>query len=122
MKAAIVKTAGATPVYGEFPEPVAEAGEVVIQVEASALSHLTKGRAAGTHYSSTGGLPLVPGVDGVGRKVDSGERVFFVLPRAPFGGMAERVPVASAHCVPVPDALDSITAAAIGNPGMSSWA
>jgi NADPH:quinone reductase-like Zn-dependent oxidoreductase len=122
MKAAIVRTAGAAPVYGEFPEPVTEAGEVLIQVEASALSNLTKGRASGQHYSSTGGLPLVPGVDGVGRKIGSGERVFFVVPRAPFGGMAERVPVPAAHCVPVPDALDSITAAAIGNPGMSSWA
>jgi NADPH:quinone reductase-like Zn-dependent oxidoreductase len=122
MKAAIVRTAGAAPVYGEFPEPVAEAGEVIVQVEASALSHLTKGRASGQHYSSTAGLPLVPGVDGVGRKVGSGERVFFMLPRAPFGGMAERVPVAATNCVPVPDALDSVTAASIGNPGMSSWA
>ena len=122
MKAAIVKTAGSAPVYGEFRDPVAEAGEVLIQVEASALSHLTKARASGQHYSSTAGLPLVPGFDGVGRRVDSGRRVFFVLPRAPFGGMAERVPVDAGHCVPVPDALDSITAAALGNPGMSSWA
>jgi NADPH:quinone reductase-like Zn-dependent oxidoreductase len=122
MRAAIVKAAGATPVYGEFREPVAEAGEVLVRVEASALSHVTKARASGKHYSSTAGMPLVPGIDGVGRRVDSGQRVFFVLPRASFGGMAERVPVAATHCVLVPDALDSVTAAAIGNPGMSSWA
>ncbi len=30
--------------------------------------------------------------------------------------------VPSAHHVPLPDALDDITAAAIANPGMSSWA
>jgi NADPH:quinone reductase-like Zn-dependent oxidoreductase len=48
--------------------------------------------------------------------------MFFVLPRAPFGGMAERAPVALAQCVAVPDALDSVTAAAVGNPGMSAWA
>jgi NADPH:quinone reductase-like Zn-dependent oxidoreductase len=122
MKAIIVKTAGAAPVFGEFREPVAEAGEVLLQVEASALSHVTKARASGKHYSSGGELPFVPGIDGVGRRVDSAQRVFFVLPRAPFGGMAERVPVPVAHCVPVPDGLDSIMAAALGNPGMSSWA
>ena len=122
MKAAIVKAAGATPVYGEFREPVAEAGEVLVRVEASALSHVTKARASGKHYSSTAGMPLVPGIDGVGCRIDSGQRVFFVLPRASFGGMAERVPVVATHCVLVPDALDSVTAAAIGNPGMSSWA
>jgi NADPH:quinone reductase-like Zn-dependent oxidoreductase len=122
MKAAIVNIAGSAPAYGEFREPVAEAGEVIIQVEASALSRLTMARASGKHYSSTTDLPLVPGIDGVGRTIGSSQRVFFMLPRAPFGGMAERVPVASAHCVPVPAGLDSITAAAIGNPGMSSWA
>ena len=36
--------------------------------------------------------------------------------------MAERTVVAEQSCVPVPDALDDVTAAAIANPGMSSWA
>lgn len=36
--------------------------------------------------------------------------------------MAERTVVSSAQCLPLPDDLDDATAAAIANPGMSSWA
>jgi NADPH:quinone reductase-like Zn-dependent oxidoreductase len=63
----------------------------------------------------------VVGIDGVGR-LDDGDRVYFVLPRAPHGSMAERTVVASAQCIALPDELDDVTAAAIANPGMSSWA
>ncbi len=44
------------------------------------------------------------------------------MPRAPYGSMAERVSVPTAQCLPLPDELDDVTAAAIANPGMSSWA
>ena len=120
MKAAIVREAGAPPVYGEFEEPTPRAGEARVAVTASALSNLTRSRASGAHYSSAGRLPFVPGVDGVGR-LDDGQRVYFVLPRSPFGGMGERTVVDAERCVPVPDGLDDVTAAAIANPGMSSW-
>jgi NADPH:quinone reductase-like Zn-dependent oxidoreductase len=72
------------------------------------------------HYSSADKLPFVPGVDGVGR-LDDGQRVYFVLPRSPFGGMGERTVVDAERCLPVPDGLDDVTASAIANPGMSSW-
>jgi NADPH:quinone reductase-like Zn-dependent oxidoreductase len=36
--------------------------------------------------------------------------------------MAERASVPAAHCLALPDDLDDVTAAAIANPGMSSWA
>jgi NADPH:quinone reductase-like Zn-dependent oxidoreductase len=121
MKAAIVGGPGQTPVYGDFPEPIPAAGEAKIDVTAAALSPLVKGRAAGSHYSASGSYPHVVGVDGVGRLAD-GQRVYFVLPRAPYGSMAEQAVVPSAQCVAVPDAVDDVTAAAIANPGMSSWA
>jgi len=57
MKAAIVKGAGKTPVYDEFPEPAPQPGLELITVRASALSQFTKSRAAGTHYSAEGGFP-----------------------------------------------------------------
>ncbi|BCH52969.1 quinone oxidoreductase family protein [Agrobacterium vitis] len=120
MKAAIVYGAKQTPLYGDFEEPVAQTGETLITVSAAALSHLVKSRASGTHYSSSGSFPFVVGIDGVGRK-ENGERVYFALPKAPFGSMAERTVVASVQCLAVPDNLDDITAAAIVNPGMSSW-
>lgn len=122
MKAAIVTQAGQkAPVYGDFEEPVAGPGEAIVQVAAAAISPLVRGRAAGTHYSSGGAFPFVAGVDGVGR-LEDGRRVAFALPRAPFGTMAERTAVPEAHIVPLPDALDDVTAAALINPGMSSFA
>ena len=121
MKAAIVLRAGQTPVYGDFDEPVPSSGEHRITVTAAALSQVVKSRASGAHYSSSGQFPFVVGVDGVGR-LDDGRRVFFVLPKAPYGSMAERAVISSAQCLPLPDDLDDVTAAAIANPGMSSWA
>ena len=121
MKAAVVTAAGRTPVYSDFPTPTAKPGEELISVRASALSQFSKSRASGSHYSSGGGFPLVAGSDGVGVTQD-GKRVYFVLPEAPFGALAEFCPVISNKCVKLPDALDDITAAAIANPGMSAWA
>jgi NADPH:quinone reductase-like Zn-dependent oxidoreductase len=51
-----------------------------------------------------------------------GRRVYFAFPRAPLGAMAERVAVRADYTVVLPDNVDDITAAAIANPGMSSWA
>ena len=121
MKAAILRESGKTPVFGDFDDPAPRSGEELITVTASALSHVTKSRASGSHYSSPGSLPAVVGMDGVGRTQD-GRRVYFVLPKAPFGGMAEKVAVRREQCVPLPDDVDDVTAAAIAIPGMSSWA
>jgi len=120
MKAAIVKGAGKTPVYDEFPEPAPQPGLELITVRASALSQFTKSRAAGTHYSAEGGFPTVAGSDGVGKTQD-GRRVYFALPEEPYGAMAEKSVVRSQQCIELPDDLDDITAAAIANPGMSAW-
>jgi NADPH:quinone reductase-like Zn-dependent oxidoreductase len=121
MRAAIVTAAGQPPIHGSFPEPEPTGGERRIRVTAAAISQVVKSRAAGVHYSSTHPLPFVVGVDGVGR-LDDGSRVYFALPRAPYGSMAEQTVVPAGQCLPLPDDLDDITAAAIANPGMSSWA
>lgn len=119
MKAAVVHDFNAPPRYADFEAPVAGPGEVVVQVSACALSQLVRAQAAGKHYSS-GMPPVVPGVDGVGRLVD-GRRVYFAFPRMPFGAMAQTTVVSARQCVPVPDEVDDVTAAAFANPGMSSW-
>ncbi len=121
MKAAVVTALGATPVYADFDDPVAGNGETIVRVDAAALSHVTRSRASGTHYSAGDEVRFVPGVDGVGRLAD-GRRVYFLAPEAPFGSMAERALVRASHCVPLPDDLDDVTAAALAIPGMSSWA
>jgi NADPH:quinone reductase-like Zn-dependent oxidoreductase len=121
MKAAIVQQAGQSPICGEFEPPAPAAGENLIKVTASAISPVAKSRASGAHYSARNQFPFIAGIDGVGR-CDDGTRVYFVLPRAPFGSMAEQTVVPVAQCLPLPDDLDDITAAAIANPGLSSWA
>ena len=121
MRAAVVTAAGKAPVYDHFAIPVAAAGEELITVRASAWSQFSKSRTSGSHYSSDSGFPAVAGADGVGVTRD-GRRVYFVLPRAPFGALAEFCPASSDQCVKLPDALDEVTAAAIANPGMSAWA
>jgi NADPH:quinone reductase-like Zn-dependent oxidoreductase len=121
MKAAVVTEPGKTPVYADFREPAPQAGEELIDVAASALSQVTKSRASGSHYTAPGSLPAVVGIDGVGRTRD-GQRVYFVMPEAPFGGMGEKTVVDRERCVPLPDGVDDVTAAAVAIPGMSSWA
>jgi NADPH:quinone reductase-like Zn-dependent oxidoreductase len=121
MNAAVITKPGSTPVFADFDDPVPRVDEELVVVSASALSQVTKSRASGSHHTCPGGLPAVAGIDGVGRTQD-GRRVYFVLPAAPFGGMAEKVAVRRDQCIPLPDDVDGITGAAIAIPGMSSWA
>lgn len=121
MKAAVIRERGKNPVFGDFDAPSPQAGQDIVRVTASALAPLVKVRAAGTHYSATTALPAVAGVDGVGTLPD-GRRVYFMLPTAPFGGLAEQTLVPTGDTVPVPDGVSDVLAAALANPGMSSWA
>jgi NADPH:quinone reductase-like Zn-dependent oxidoreductase len=121
MKAAVVNGPGQKPRYTDFPDPVAKEGEERISVRAAALSHFTKSRASGAHYSAHGIFPAVAGADGVGTTQD-GRRVYFVLPEAPNGTMAETAVVRSSQCIDLPIEINDVTGAAIANPGMSAWA
>jgi NADPH2:quinone reductase len=120
MYAAVVSTLGQPPQYQQFPEPIPEENEVLIHVRAAGLHPIVKARASGAHYSSDGVLPLVPGVDGVGT-LEDGSRVFFGFSRPPFGSMAERTVTRRSMCLPLPDGIEDVQAAAIANPGMSAW-
>jgi len=121
VKAAVVHSFGGPPRYADFGEPAAQGDEVVIAVKAASLTQLVRAQAAGKHYSSGNNLPFVPGADGVGRLAD-GTRVFFAFPRSPYGSMAQRSVTGVSKCIPLPDELDDVIAAAAANPGMSSWA
>ncbi|WP_127533757.1 quinone oxidoreductase family protein [Paenibacillus kobensis] len=121
MKAAIVKEKGTIPVLGQFNSPVAAGGEILIQVSAAALSRVSKFRSMGMHYSSSVNFPIVAGLDGVGT-LEDGTRVYFAMPAAPYGSLAEQTIVNAKLTVRLPDGIDDLTAAAIANPAMSSWA
>jgi len=120
MNAAVVQAFDAPPTYSTFDDPIAGDGEQLVTVTAAALHQIVKALANGSHYGSTGLLPFVPGVDGVGRLAD-GSRVFFGGARPPFGTFAQKSIAGSFMLIPVPDAIDDATAAGIANPAMSSW-
>jgi NADPH:quinone reductase-like Zn-dependent oxidoreductase len=120
MRAAVVQTLGQSPRYQEFADPTPTENEVLIQVRAAGLHPVVKAIASGSHYSSAGLVPLVAGVDAIGTRPD-GERVYCGAPRKPWGTMAELCAVPASMCVPVPEGVDDLQAAAIGNPGMSAW-
>jgi len=44
-----------------------------------------------------------------------------MIPRHPYGGMADRTVVRRGMWLPVPDGIDDVTAAAFANPGMAAW-
>lgn len=120
MHAAVVEQFGRVPTWRQFPEPVAAEGEVVVEVVATGLHPRVRSQAAGSHYTSEGSLPLVPGVDAVGRFPDGSLR-YFVASSETRGTMAERVVADPRASVVLPDGADPVAVAAGANPVMSSW-
>lgn len=121
MKAALVAAWGEAPRCQDVQEPgPAGEHEALVDVLAAALSPRVRSQAAGSHYTSTGELPLIPGIDGVGRMAD-GSIVYFLLPDTAKGAMAERVVVDRRRCVPLPADVDAVAIAAAMNPAMASW-
>lgn len=120
MKAAVLHELGKVPQYEEFPDPAVQENEIVVEVRAAALKPIDRQMATGSHYASARNLPVVCGTDGIGL-LEDGRRIFFAGPRPPYGAMAERTVIPKPRCVPIPDAVDDVTAAAIFNPGLSAW-
>src|SRR5262249_33260410 len=121
MKAAVVSSFNTVPRYEEFPDP-ARTGDhgMVIDVIAAGLHPRVRSQADGSHYTSTGELPLVPGIDGVGRGADGLLR-YFVLPETRVGSMAQRTVIDARRSIVLPEESDPIKVAAAMNPAMSSW-
>jgi NADPH2:quinone reductase len=109
------------PAHATLRSPPLGGAKSELGVCAAGLHPIVKALAKGTHYGSSGELPFVAGIDGVG-KLEDGTRVFFGIARSPFGTFAERALAASWMCLPLPEAIDDVTAAGIANPAMSSWA
>lgn len=121
MKAAVITSFDRPPRYDNFAEPVPQgSGEMLVDVLAAGLHHLTRGRASGAHYSGGVELPFVPGVDGVGRGTD-GKLRYFVQGPGQVGTMAERTVVELDHSIDLPSDADPVTVAAAMNPAMGSW-
>ena len=120
MKAAVVTDFAQPPHYADFPEPIAGKDEVVVEVLAAGLHPRVRSQAGGFHYTSTGELPLVPGVDAVVRDPEGKVR-YAVLDDSTMGSMAERTVIGLNRSVVLPDEVDPVVVAAAMNPAMSSW-
>ncbi|MCA2229845.1 quinone oxidoreductase family protein [Nonomuraea aurantiaca] len=121
MHAAVISAADAPPVYREHPDPTEHDGdELVVEVLAAGLHHLTRSRANGSHYSSNGMYPLVPGVDGVVRDREGNLR-YVVMDDTALGTFADHTLIDPRRSVILPDGIDPVQIAAAMNPAMSSW-
>ena len=121
MRAAVVTTFDSAPRYQQFPTPVpAGDDEMLVDVLAAGLHQRVRSQADGSHYTSTDELPLVPGIDGVGRGPDGSLR-YFVLPDTSVGSMAEQTVINLRQSVELPYTIDPVVVAAAMNPAMSSW-
>ncbi len=121
MHAAVVTSFDEPPHYQDIavPTPSTDDQELV-EVLAVGLHPRVRTDASGRHYTSTGKLPTIPGVDGVGR-LDDGRRVYFVADDELPGPMAQRAVVDMRRTVALPEDADDEMIAAAMNPAMSSW-
>jgi NADPH:quinone reductase-like Zn-dependent oxidoreductase len=121
MHAAVVTSFTEPPHYRPFDDPVARGEhEEIVRVLAAGLHPRVRSQANGSHYTSTGELPLIPGIDGVGRTA-GGELVYFVLTDTMWGSMAEQTVIGRRRSVRLAPEADVATIAAAMNPAMSSW-
>src|ERR1700761_4510253 len=90
LKPAVVAAFTQPPRYEDFADPVAaNSGELVVDVVVAALHPRVRSQANGSHYTSTGALPLIPGIDAVVRD-DNGKLYYALLDDTTYGTMAQR--------------------------------
>jgi NADPH:quinone reductase-like Zn-dependent oxidoreductase len=118
MRAAVLEAFG-VPVAAEFREPQQVPGAGVLAVLAAGVNHVDLLKASGRFYTGPPPLPSVVGSDGVGRHED-GRLVYFDASLAPFGSMAERTVVSDRGLIAVPDGVDPVIGAALGNAGLAA--
>ena len=121
MNAAVVTSFGEPPRYQqvEVPRP-GGADQALVDVLAVGLHPRVRSGAAGSHYTSTGTLPMIPGIDAVGQRPD-GKRIYFVAADDVIGTMADKAVASPRRSIELPDDADAAKVAAAMNPAMSSW-
>jgi NADPH:quinone reductase-like Zn-dependent oxidoreductase len=121
MNAAVVTSFTEPPHYRQFdvPQP-ANREELLVDVLAAGLHPRVRTGAAGAHYTSTGSLPMIPGIDAVGQRPD-GTRIYFMAADDVLGTMAGKAVVDVRRAIELPRDADVAKVAAAMNPAMSSW-
>jgi putative PIG3 family NAD(P)H quinone oxidoreductase len=128
MRAVVISSPGGPEVleWSEVPDPVAGAGEVVLDVVASAVNRADIHQREG-HYPPPPGAPPYPGLECSGRVRALGEGVTGwavgdeVVALLSGGGYAEQVAVPAGQLLPVPAGVDLVTAAALPEATATVW-
>ncbi len=122
MRAAVVTSFDMSPTCEDIPVPMPQApDEVLVDVVAAGLHPRVRSQADGSHYTSSGELPLVPGIDGLGRAPDGTLR-YFILPDTAMGAMAEQTVIDLRRSVLLPAGSDPVLVAAAraAHPGLAA--
>jgi NADPH:quinone reductase-like Zn-dependent oxidoreductase len=129
MKAAYIDRFGGPEVlqYGDLPDPIAAAGQVLVDVAAASVNGADWRVRAGQYGQAT--FPLVLGRDfsgsvaALGAGVDDlkvGDAVFGVLEGGREGAYAEKLAITAAIIAKKPDGLSHINAAALALTGLTA--
>jgi NADPH:quinone reductase-like Zn-dependent oxidoreductase len=134
MKAFAIAARDAGPEFQELPDPQPASGEVVVAVQAASLNGIDAAVASGAVWDfMPHSFPVVLGRDFAGAVVALGEGVDDVAvgdrvagtlsplsPLGPAGTFGEFAAVPIDTVAPIPDGLDSATAAALGLAGVTA--
>ena len=115
----MLRELGGPPDYGEFDEPFAGDGQVVVEMAAAAIHHVDIARASGYFYLGPPPLPR-------SRQRRCGPAAGRAaglrrLGGRPFGTWAERALVPTDSLLDVAEGVDDVTAAALANTGLTAW-
>ncbi|MER7983588.1 zinc-binding alcohol dehydrogenase family protein [Streptomyces sp. NPDC095817] len=128
IRAAVIDAPGAAPRVGPVELPPRTAGATLVSVVAAPLNPLDLVIASGTFHSARHEDPYVPGSECVGVVLDSdrhspGSWVYaecHASPETP-GSLATRVLVGDDDLLPLPEGVDPVRAAAVGNSGTAAY-
>ncbi len=126
--AAIVDAPGAEPRLGSVVLPPRTLSTTLVSVVAAPLNPLDLAMASGSFHSARHEAPYVPGSECVGVVLDSdryplGSQVYAQCHASPAtpGTFATQVLIANEDVLPLPDGLDPVLAAAVGNSGTAAF-
>ncbi|MDQ2737780.1 MAG: zinc-binding dehydrogenase [Actinomycetota bacterium] len=128
IRAAIINAPGARPLLGSVCLPPRTSGRTLLAVVAAPLNPLDLLIASGTFHSARHEGPYVPGSECVGTVLESdrypiGSWVYaesHASPTTP-GTLSTQVIAADEDVLPLPEGLDPVTAAAVGNAGTAAY-
>jgi NADPH:quinone reductase-like Zn-dependent oxidoreductase len=116
MRAVVVTELGVVPAVTDVPDVRAEAGARIAGVLAGGLNAIDLHFASG--YYAGIPVPHVVGREGIAEL--DGRRVYFTAGAPPNGSLAERAAITADAAYPVPDAVDTGSAIAVGASGMTA--